>query len=102
MLRAARHYRSHNLHKSLTLLLVLFYLGFHALSGERGLYAWFKESRRLEALKAELADIQAERAELDGRVRALSSNSLDLDMLDEQARKVLGYAAPDEVVVNIH
>jgi cell division protein FtsB len=78
--------------------LALFYLGFHAVSGERGLLALFKESRKLELLKIELADITAKREALDKKVRHLSSQSLDLDLLDERARLVLGVAGKNEVV----
>jgi cell division protein FtsB len=79
--------------------LVLFYLGFHTVSGERGVFALFKETRRLETLNVELAEVAAKREALDKKVRLLSSNSLDLDMLDEQARQVLGMAGKDEVVI---
>lgn len=88
-----------NVARSLFLVFILFYLSFHAISGERGFYAWFKESKRLEQLKAELADITAKREAYEHRIKLLSSQSIDLDMLDEQARKVLGYTRPDEIVI---
>ena len=78
--------------------LLLFYLGFHALSGERGLLALFTESRKLETLQAELTEIKAKRAVLEHNIRLMSSSSLDLDMLDEQVRRVLGMTGKDEVV----
>lgn len=79
--------------------LVLFYLGFHAVSGERGVVALFKETRKLAELKEELTKVAAERTALEGKVRRLSSDSLDLDLLDERARLVLGLAGKNEVVV---
>jgi cell division protein FtsB len=79
--------------------LVLFYLGFHTVSGERSLFVLFKEKRQLEALEQELAQTVAQREAIEKRVRLLSSQSLDLDLLDEQARQVLGMAGKDEVVV---
>jgi len=79
--------------------LALFYLGFHTVSGDRGVFALFKESRRLEALKSELAEVVSKREALEKKVRLLSSNSLDLDLLDEQARLVLGLARKNEVVI---
>lgn len=78
--------------------LVLFYLGFHAVSGERGVFAFFTESQRLAMLKAELAEVTAKRMALEKKVHGLSDNSLDLDLLDEQARNVLGMAGKNEVV----
>ena len=78
--------------------LVLFYLGFHAVSGERGVVALIKENRRLAQLKIELANVTAEREALDAKVKGLSSNSLDLDLLDERVRLVLGMVGKNEVV----
>ena len=77
---------------------ILFYLTFHAISGERGFYALFKETRRLELLKAELAIVSGQKAEVEHRVRLLEDGSIDLDLLDEESRNMLGYARPDEVV----
>ena len=76
----------------------VFYLLFHTFSGERGLYALFKEKRKLELVTSELAQVSAERAALEHRVRLMNSNSLDTDLLDEQARNVLGVAGSDEVI----
>ena len=36
---------------------------------------------------------------LERRVKLLRSSSLDLDMLDEQARRVLGVIGPEDVVI---
>lgn len=77
---------------------IMFYLGFHAISGERGLIALFTERHRLEALKVELAEVTAQRESLERKVRGLSDKSLDLDLLDEQARRILGMAGKSEVV----
>lgn len=85
--------------RPLLLVLALFYLAFHAVSGERGLYAWLRESKRLEAMKVELADTIAQREAYERKIKLLAPESIDLDMLDEQAREVLGFAGPGEVVI---
>lgn len=82
----------------LLVVLAMFYLSFHAVSGERGLFALFAESRKLEVLKAELAEVKAKREALEHKVHLLSDSSLDRDLLDEQARRVLGKAGKGEVV----
>ncbi len=79
--------------------LIMFYLGFHAVSGERGLFALFKETRRLEQLTAQLSDIRSNREQMEKKIKLMSNASLDLDMLDERARTVLGLAGKDEVVL---
>ena len=77
----------------------LFYFGFHAMNGDRGIFALIKEQRRLELTLNEIEIISEQRRELEHKTRLLSSSSLDLDLLDEQARSMLGYAAPDEDVI---
>lgn len=84
---------------SLFCVLVLFYLAFHTVSGERGVFALLRETAKLDTMKSELAEIKAKREVLEKRVKRLSDNSIDLDLLDEQARLVLGVAGKDEVVV---
>lgn len=82
----------------LAVMLIMFYLGFHALFGERGLLALFTQSRRLTELTSELATVKAERATLEHKDKLLSDDSLDLDLLDEQARRELGMAGKGEKV----
>lgn len=50
-------------------------------------------------MQEELAKAIAKREALDKKVKLLSNASLDLDMLDEQARSVLGIAGKNEVVI---
>ncbi|MCH2548078.1 MAG: septum formation initiator family protein [Alphaproteobacteria bacterium] len=75
------------------------YLAFHALNGERGLYAYLKQSRNLEVSQQKLAKFSHERKSLENRVHLLSDDSLDLDLLDEQARRILGTSNKQEIVV---
>jgi len=84
---------------SLFCVLILFYLGFHTVSGERGVFALLRENRKLEALKTELAEAKSKREMLEKKVQKLGNNNLDLDLLDEQARRVLGSLGKNEVVL---
>ncbi len=47
----------------------------------------------------ECEQLSNERKQLEQRVKGLYEESLDLDMLDEQARKRLGYSEKNEVMV---
>lgn len=85
--------------KPLLLLCAVAYLLFHALHGERGLYAYIREQRQLTALHTELATVKAQREETELRVSHLRDGSLDLDLLDEQMRRMLGTMKPGEVVL---
>jgi cell division protein FtsB len=84
---------------SLFCVLMLFYLAFHMVSGERGVFALLRESRRLDMLKVELAEVKSRREILEKKTQRLSSDNLDLDLLDEQAHRVLGLAGKNEVVL---
>lgn len=88
--------------KPLLLVVAVFYLMFHALHGERGLYALVKEQRQLAAVTKELATTKAERERVELRVSHLRDNNLDLDLLDEQMRRMLGVMKPGEVVMLRH
>ena len=85
--------------RSLTWMLVFFYLGYHTLHGERGVYALMRDSREREQLKLALADTKAEREKVERRVASLRSSSLDRDLLDEQMRRMMGVMRAGEVVI---
>lgn len=83
----------------LLLACAFFYIGVHAISGDHGLLAWFKETRRLAVLQAELADVTERHQAFERKVQLLSNHALDLDMLDEEARAELGFARSDEIII---
>lgn len=91
---------SQSKHIALTLLFVglLAYFAYHAASGERGFFAMLALQEDLNSAHNELDNVRAERMNFEHRVALMRSDSLDLDLLDEQVRKVLIYAAPDEEV----
>lgn len=80
-------------------LLATFYFGYHALQGDRGLIAYAQTGMEIKRMQAELETIRAERQRLEHRVALLHPEHIDPDMLDEQARRVLGLARPDELIV---
>ncbi len=78
---------------------LLCYLTFAALQGEHGLFSLFQVEAQERRLTDELGDLRVQREEVSNRTRRLSSEHLDLDLLDEQARKVLGLGRPDEIII---
>jgi cell division protein FtsB len=85
--------------KPLLLVFGVAYLMFHALHGDRGLYALVREQRELREVNRQLSEVKAEREQTELRVSHLRDNSLDLDLLDEQMRRMLGVMKPGEVVM---
>jgi cell division protein FtsB len=75
------------------------YLTFAALQGEHGLFRLFQIEAQEKKLAVELDALRAERATVANLAERLSTESLDLDLLDEQARRVLGLGRPDEILI---
>lgn len=80
---------------------VVVYFAYHAVQGDRGLIALGKLRLDVDQLQAQVLDARAERMDLERKVYALRSQSLDPDLLEERARQLLGYGFADEVVVII-
>jgi len=60
--------------------------------------AYFKLSSQIAALHSELDQVRAERLNLEHKANLLKSDSLDLDLLEEQAKAILGYTKVKELV----
>ncbi len=75
------------------------YFAYHALHGDRGILAWMRLSQELKTAQSELDRTLDERQALERRVALLSNSSLDPDLLDEQARAMLNFAHPDDLVI---
>lgn len=80
-------------------MLLAFYVGYHALHGERGLYALMREKRELAELQTEYQKTKADRERAEIRVSHLRDGSLDRDLLDEQMRRMMGVMKPGEVML---
>ncbi len=84
---------------TIVLIAVLAVFGHSALQGEHGLGA-LRQAETLERdLTAELAGIADERRALANLVGRMGQDNLDLDLLDERARKILGYVRREELVI---
>ena len=81
-----------------TLMLAL-YFTFAAVQGDYGVFKRAEIDAEGRALAQELALVQAEVARMENLTRRLSDTYLDLDLLDEQARDVLGMIRADEIVI---
>lgn len=76
-----------------------FYFAYHLAHGDRGYFAWKGLQQKLTSAETQYDQKLAERQALENRVKLLRPDSLDLDMLDERARLVLGFVKPDERVI---
>lgn len=82
-----------------TALLLMAYFGFAAIQGNFGHFRRNQVNAEAKLLQMELVQLQTTREYLQNRTHRLSDKYLDLDLLDEQARKILGMAREDEIII---
>ena len=75
------------------------YFTFAAVQGDYGLFRRVEILAEKRALERELEQLDAEVAHMENLTRRLSDDYLDLDLLDQQARSVLGLLRADELVI---
>lgn len=81
------------------LLLILFYFLSSLFFGEFGYFRNLQIQAELRVQEKTLASLKAEREDLQNLTYRLSHNHLDLELLDEQARKRLGYLSKNEIII---
>ncbi|MES2664923.1 MAG: septum formation initiator family protein [Pseudomonadota bacterium] len=75
------------------------YFTFAAVQGDYGVFRRVQITAEAETLTIERDRLLAELAALRNQTLRLSDSYLDLDLLDQQARDVLGYVRADEIVI---
>ncbi len=76
------------------------YFGFHLVHGDMGYFALRGVEQKLIEARIKYDSSVAHRMEIENRVKLLRPGSLDLDMLDERARVVIGFARPEDRVIS--
>jgi cell division protein FtsB len=82
------------------LLMVGGYFALASVQGDFGLFRRVEIQADISELTALRDSLSAEVAMMTNKTRRLSDTYLDLDLLDEQAREVLGLVRMDEIVIN--
>ena len=75
------------------------YFTFAAVQGDYGVLRQAQTADEMQGLTAERDRLAAELASLKNMTHRLSDSYLDVDLLDEQVRSVLGYVRADEIVI---
>ena len=75
------------------------YFAFAAIQGNFGLFRRAEIVAEGQDLRVQLAQVKTDVARMDNLTSRLSDDYLDLDLLDEQTRKVLGMIRSDEIVI---
>lgn len=75
------------------------YFTFAAVQGDYGLFRRVEIQAEAEELRRDLDLLQDDVSQMENKTRRLSDDFLDLDLLDQQARSVLGLLRADEIVI---
>ena len=75
------------------------YFAFAAIQGDFGLFQRAEIEAGEQVLRTQLAQLDAQVTRMENLTRRLSDTFLDLDLLDQQARDVLGLLRSDEIVI---
>jgi cell division protein FtsB len=75
------------------------YFTFAAVQGDYGMFARVAINAEAEGLRTERDKLAGDLAKMRNLTHRLSDDYLDLDLLDQQTRDVLGYMRSDEIVI---
>jgi cell division protein FtsB len=78
---------------------VILYFSFFTIFGNKGLFRYFElkeEIKKQEIVQKELLNVIKNK---ENMIKGMSPESLNIDLLDEQSRKTLGYVGEKEIVI---
>ncbi|MGH6986901.1 MAG: FtsB family cell division protein [Caulobacteraceae bacterium] len=81
------------------LAVLIFYFGYNALAGDKGLLLAHQRKATLAQKRVELAQLTVERKDLELQVKYLSDDDLSRDLLEEKAHVLLGFVDPRDYVI---
>ena len=81
--------------------LLLLYLIYFLINGERGLISFYMIKNQQIELQNQLLKIKSKNNLLVDRTKRLQTNTIDLDYLDEQLRLHTGYIAENELLISL-
>lgn len=75
------------------------YFVYHLITGARGILSFEVLSDELPNLEQTLRQLKSENAFLENKISRIREDNLDLDLLEEEAQRTLGFFYPDDKVV---
>ena len=78
---------------------IFIYLVYFLLNGQRGLLKYFYLTNQNELHSLALTNLKIKNEYYSDRIKRLQPNDIDLDFLDEQIRKKLGFVDKNEMVI---
>ena len=84
---------------SVSFLVISIYFTYNAIYGNNGLKKSIVLELEIIELDNKLNSLQKVLFNIEKKTSSLSKKNLDLDLLDEQSRKILGLIRPDEIML---
>ncbi len=79
--------------------LLVGYFSYHLVQGNHGVIAYLQLKATVAEAQEVTAELTGKRQGLEHKVNLLRPDSLDRDLLEEQARKMLNYGFADDIIV---
>jgi cell division protein FtsB len=103
MLEKGKHKLKIGTIAKISLVIMLFgYIIFHIIYGDRGIISFMQYNKKYKQTLSELESIKLERQKLQSKVGLMKTDSIDLDMLEEQAKRNLSLTKDNEVILYQH
>jgi cell division protein FtsB len=80
--------------------ILLLYLAYNAVHGKQGLIGGAVEEYRQQRLASEIAKVKLKRVRLEHNISLISGDQIDVDLLDELARRELPLIAKNQIIIN--
>ena len=83
----------------LFLIMMILYLAYNAMHGDQGIVGGAVERYRQQKLAIELTKVKQERMRLEQKISMLSGKAIDVDLLDELARRQLPLIGKNQIII---
>ena len=80
-------------------LVLTLYFGYHAVNGERGLRRLFELKQEIQIASQVAEEVALRREEMEQKIKYLSPQSIDVDVLEESARTLLNMGQEGDYVI---
>lgn len=78
---------------------IFIYLVYFLVNGQRGMLKYFYLTKQNNLHNYTLVNLKVENEYFSDRIKKLQPNTIDLDFLDEQIKKKLGFVDKNEMVI---
>lgn len=78
---------------------LFFYFAYHIIFNKNGVVSYYKLKNQANLIHEKETSLLKLVNKKQTMVNSLNDNNLDIDLLDEQARKNLGYAGKNEIII---